>query len=124
MKNTIRGAGKCRPRCRFRNLLTAAIGRTATDAAEALLRRACALGSVGRYQSEGALQSARVYIRYRTGHANWADVAQLYDALFALAASPVTAINRALAIAELHGVSAALDALLCFQAALLPGPIG
>ena len=61
MKNTIRGAGKCQPRCRFRNLLTAAIGRTATGAAEALLRRACALGSVGRYQSEGALQSAHVY---------------------------------------------------------------
>jgi RNA polymerase sigma-70 factor (ECF subfamily) len=79
-------------------------------AAEALLRRASALGSIGRYQLEGALQSAHVY-RCRTGHANWAEVVQLYDALFALAGSPVVAINRALAIAEMHGASAALEAL-------------
>ena len=56
---------------------------------------------------EGALQSAHVD-RCRTGHANWAEVVQLYDALFALAGSPVVAINRALAIAELHGAGAAL----------------
>jgi predicted RNA polymerase sigma factor len=80
------------------------------DEAEALLRRASALGSIGRYQLEGALQSAHVY-RCRTGHANWAQVVQLYDALFALAGSPVAAINRALAIAEMHGPSAALEAM-------------
>src|SRR6266851_5267862 len=78
--------------------------------AEALLRRASALGSIGHYQLEGALQSAHVY-RCRTGQANWAEVVQLYDALFALAGSPVVAINRALAIAELQGASAALDAM-------------
>ncbi len=80
------------------------------DEAEALLRRASAMGRIGRYQLEGALQSAHVY-RCRTGHANWADVVQLYDALFALSGSPVVAINRALAIAEIHGASAALEAL-------------
>jgi predicted RNA polymerase sigma factor len=78
--------------------------------AEALLRRASALGSIGRYQLEGALQSAHVY-RCRTNHANWADVLQLYDALFALTGSPVVAINRALAIAEMHGATAGLDAM-------------
>ena len=56
------------------------------------------------------MQSAHVH-RCRTGQANWAAVVQLYDALFALAGSPVVAINRALAIAEIQGVSAALDAL-------------
>lgn len=80
------------------------------DEAEALLRRASALSSIGRYQLEGALQSAHVY-RCRTGHANWAEVVQLYDALFALAGSPVVAINRALAIAEMHGAGAALEAM-------------
>ena len=80
------------------------------DEAEALLRRASTLGSIGRYQLEGALQSAHVY-RCRTGHSNWAEVVQLYDALFALVGSPVVAINRALAIAEMHGASAALDAM-------------
>jgi RNA polymerase sigma-70 factor (ECF subfamily) len=78
--------------------------------AEALLRRASTLGSIGRYQLEGALQSAHVY-RCRTGHANWTEVVQLYDALFALAGSPVVAINRAVAIAEVHGARAGLEAM-------------
>jgi len=78
--------------------------------AEALLRRAAGMGTIGRYQLEAALQSAHVY-RCRTGRANWTEVVQLYDALFALAGSPVVAINRALAIAELHGAQAGLQAM-------------
>jgi len=78
--------------------------------AEASLLRASALGTIGRYQLEGALQSAHVD-RCRTDHANWAEVVRIYDALFALAGSPVVAINRALAVAELHGASAGLEAL-------------
>jgi predicted RNA polymerase sigma factor len=80
------------------------------DEAEALLRRAGSLGAVGRYQLEGALQSAHVD-RCRTGHDNWAEVVQLYDALFALSGSPVVAINRALAIAETQGAGAGLNAM-------------
>ena len=80
------------------------------DEAEAILLRASALGSIGRYQLEGALQSAHVS-RRRTGHANWASVVHLYDALLALSGSPVVAINRALAIAEIHGAGAALEAM-------------
>ncbi len=78
--------------------------------AEALLRLAGAMASLGRYQLEAALQSAHVD-RCLTGHANWTEVVQLYDALFALAESPVVAINRALAIGELHGAGAALEAM-------------
>ena len=78
--------------------------------AEALLRRASALGSIGRYQLEAALQSAHVYRRC-AGQANWEAVVQLYDALSTLTGSPVVAINRALAIAESHGAGEALDAL-------------
>lgn len=80
------------------------------EEAEGLLRRASALGSVGRYQLEGAVQSAHVY-RRRTGQANWPAVVQLYDALSGLTGSPVVAINRALAIAELQGAGPALAAL-------------
>lgn len=78
--------------------------------AEALLRRAGTLGGIGRYQLEGALQSAHVH-RCRTGQDNWAEVVQLYDALFAFAESPVVAINRALAIGELRGAAAGLAAM-------------
>ena len=80
------------------------------DEAEALLLRASTLGAIGRYQLEGALQSAHVD-RCRTGRANWDEVVRIYDALFALAGSPVVAINRALGVAELHGASAGLEAL-------------
>jgi len=80
------------------------------DEAESVLYRASALGTIGRFQLEAALQSAHVH-RRRTGHDNWAEVVQFYDALVALTDSPVVAINRALAIAELHGPQAAADAL-------------
>jgi RNA polymerase sigma-70 factor (ECF subfamily) len=78
--------------------------------AEELLQRASAHGLIGRYQLEGALQSAHVH-RCLTGIANWAHVVELYDALFAFSGSPVVAINRALAVAEMHGAAAGLDAL-------------
>lgn len=78
--------------------------------AEGLLRRAADFHSIGRYQLEAALQSAHVF-RCRTGQGNWAEVVQLYDALFALAGSPVVAINRALAVAELRGSAEGLAAM-------------
>jgi RNA polymerase sigma-70 factor (ECF subfamily) len=80
------------------------------DEAEVLLLRASTSGFIGRYQLEAALQSAHVH-RRRTGVANWAALVKLYDALLALSGSPVVAINRAVAIAELHGASAGLEAM-------------
>ena len=80
------------------------------DEAEALLRRASALRTLGRYQLEAALQSAHVD-RCRTGRMNWPEMVQLYDALSSLTGSPVVAINRALAIAELDGAGEALAEL-------------
>ena len=78
--------------------------------AETLLRSASALGVIGRYQLEAALQSAHIH-RRRTGESNWAAIVELYDALFALGSSPVVAINRALALAEVKGAAAALAAM-------------
>ena len=80
------------------------------EEAESLLLRASRLVTFGRYQLEGAIQSAHV-ARRRTGCANWIEVVQLYDALLAYAPSPVVAINRGLALAELEGAQAGLDAL-------------
>jgi len=56
------------------------------------------------------LQSAHVHRRL-TGNANWTDVLALYDALLALSGSPVVALNRALALAEVRDAAAALAAL-------------
>ena len=83
---------------------------TMISEAEALLLRARALGSIGRYQLESALQSAHTY-RCRSRHNNWPAVVELYDNLLALTASPVVAINRTLAMAEVHGAAAALTEL-------------
>lgn len=80
------------------------------DDAETLLLRASQHQRIGRYQLEAAVQSAHV-VRRRSGRADWAAIAQLYDALYALTASPVVAINRAIAIAETRGAAAGLAAL-------------
>jgi RNA polymerase sigma-70 factor, ECF subfamily len=80
------------------------------DEAEALLARAGAMGTIGRYQLEAAVQSAHV-IRRRTGSADWVAITRLYDALFALTQSPVVAINRAVALAATGDAAAGLAAL-------------
>ena len=78
--------------------------------AEALLFRAGALGRIGRYQLEAAVQSAHA-VRRRSGRADWAAIERLYDALAAMTGSPVVAINRAIAVAETQGAAAGLAAL-------------
>jgi len=78
--------------------------------AETLLHAASAHGAFGRYQLEAALQSAHVH-RRSTSVANWPHVVRLYDALLDISQSPVVAINRALAVAEIEGPAAALAAL-------------
>jgi len=80
------------------------------DEAEAILLRASTLGQTGRYQLEAAVQSAHV-IRRSTGRPDWNAIEQLYDALLSMTASPVVAINRAVAIAETRGAAVALAML-------------
>ena len=80
------------------------------DEAEALLSRAYALGTIGRYQLEAALQSAHVARRLGRG-VDWPAIVALYDALCGLTGSPVAAINRAVALAEIKGAAAGLAAL-------------
>jgi RNA polymerase sigma-70 factor (ECF subfamily) len=80
------------------------------DEAEALLGRAGALGSVGRYQLEAAIQSAHAVRRYG-GASDWTAIARLYDGLAAITLSPVVAINRAVVIAEVAGPLSGLAAL-------------
>ena len=77
------------------------------EEAESLLRRAGSMNVVGRYQLEAAIQSAHA-VRVRTGRSDWGAIMQLYDALFAMSSSPVAALNRALAMAEVRGPQDAL----------------
>lgn len=80
------------------------------DEAEALLLRASQIGRAGRYQLEAAVQSVHA-ARRLTGRTDWAAIGRIYDGLLAMTASPVVAINRAVAIAQVAGPAAGLAAL-------------
>lgn len=80
------------------------------EEAETLLLRASAMGTIGRYQLEAAVQSAHA-ARRLTGGSDWAAIEQIYDALSAISDSPVVAINRAIALAKTRGAAAGLAAL-------------
>ena len=80
------------------------------EEADRLLAKASQAHSIGRYQLEAAIQSAHA-IRRLTGRPDWAALGTLYDRLFAITQSPVVALNRAIAIAELHGPEEALALL-------------
>lgn len=78
--------------------------------AEMLLMKAAEADCVGRYQLEAAIQSAHTSRRTR-GEADWAAIVLLYEALGALAPSPIVQLNRAAALARRDGPAAGLDAL-------------
>ena len=80
------------------------------EVAEALLREANAGGPSGRYQIEAAIQSAHT-ARRLLGAANWPAIVALYDHLLTLTNSPVVALNRAAALAEIEGPAAVIDIL-------------
>ncbi|HWA19764.1 MAG TPA: DUF6596 domain-containing protein [Devosia sp.] len=78
--------------------------------AETLLREANKGGPSGRYQLEAAIQSAHS-ARRLAGVDNWAAIVALYDHLLARTHSPVVVLNRAVALAEVEGAQAGLDAI-------------
>jgi RNA polymerase sigma-70 factor (ECF subfamily) len=78
--------------------------------AERLLHDANAGGPTGRYQLEAAIQSAHV-ARRLGGVDNWSVVVRLYDLLLTLTRSPVVVLNRAVAVAEVDGPVAGLEAM-------------
>jgi RNA polymerase sigma-70 factor, ECF subfamily len=80
------------------------------DEAERQLTRASALPGGGRYQLEAAVQSAHA-VRRRTGRSDWEAIERIYEALFAITGSPVVALNRAIAVAEVRGAAAGLAAI-------------
>ncbi|WP_454815917.1 RNA polymerase sigma factor [Labrys neptuniae] len=80
------------------------------EEAEALLARAGQARQIGRYQLEAALQSAHANRRI-CATTDWAAIVTLYEALVLLTASPVAAINRAVALARLAGPQAGLAGL-------------
>jgi len=74
---------------------------------QALVQRCLARAEPGPYQIQAAIQA--VHGDAATAAAtDWRQIVQLYDHLLAIAPSPVAALNRAVAVAELDGPAAAL----------------
>ncbi|ODT06117.1 MAG: RNA polymerase subunit sigma-70 [Mesorhizobium sp. SCN 65-20] len=78
--------------------------------ADALLVRAGTLESMGRYQIEAAIQSVHAARRI-LGRTDWPALAVFYQALTTVTASPVAAVNRAVAIAFAGKPSKGLEML-------------
>jgi RNA polymerase sigma-70 factor, ECF subfamily len=75
-----------------------------------LVRRCLRRGRPGRYQLQAAIQAVHTDAPSAAA-TDWGQVLALYDQLLVLAPSSVVALNRAVAVAEVHGPEAGLDAL-------------
>ena len=64
----------------------------------------------GDTASEYHVQAA-IAVTHARGNADWAVILSLYDDLLALNPSPIVALNRAVAVAKVHGPAAALTAV-------------
>ena len=77
---------------------------------EAWLRRAHALGRIGRFQLEAAIQSVHC-ARARSGMTDWGTLRKLYEALVGVAPSLGARVSLAAVVGRLDGADAGLDQL-------------
>jgi RNA polymerase sigma-70 factor (ECF subfamily) len=82
----------------------------AIDEARTLLGRALRLGRAGPYQLQAAIVAVHAAAP-SYAETDWTEIVALYDRLARLQPTPVVALNRALAVAELSGPGAALAEL-------------
>nr|WP_281174704.1 sigma-70 family RNA polymerase sigma factor [Cryptosporangium arvum] len=78
--------------------------RSLVDEGRALVRQCLRRGQPGPYQVQAAISAAHT----DGPPPDWAQIRQLYDLLLTMTPTPVVALNRAVAIAELDGPAAAL----------------
>jgi RNA polymerase sigma-70 factor, ECF subfamily len=77
--------------------------RALIDEGQAIVRRCLRRNQPGPYQIQAAINAV-----HSEPPTDWAQVLALYDQLLALTPSPVVALNRAVAVAEVEGPEAAL----------------
>jgi len=82
----------------------------AIAAATELLARSLRMGRPGPYQLQAAIVACHAAAP-SYGATDWIEIVALYDRLLSLTPTPVVALNRALAVAELEGPEAGLAAL-------------
>jgi len=77
------------------------------DEGHALVRACLALNRPGPYQLQAAINAVHTDA-LEASMTDWSQIVQLYDQLLVVAPSPVVALNRAIAVAELDGPQVAL----------------
>ncbi len=80
----------------------------------ACLRR----NQAGPFQIQGAIAAVHADAAW-AAETDWSQIVTLYDQLYALRPNAVVALNRAIAVAELHGPAAGLSALATLDTAVL-----
>ena len=74
---------------------------------DAIVRRCLRRGRLGAYQLQAAINAVHAGAP-SVEKTDWARIVSFYDALLEIAATPVVALNRAVAVAEVDGPGAAL----------------
>jgi RNA polymerase sigma-70 factor (ECF subfamily) len=74
---------------------------------QALVRRCLRIGQPGPYQVQAAINAVHSDAP-STAATDWSQILELYDQLLALTPTPIVALNRAVAVAEVDGPEAAL----------------
>src|ERR671939_392906 len=77
---------------------------------QAIVRQCLRLNRPGPYQLQAAINAVHSDAP-TAAETDWGQILQLYDQLLALTPSPIVALNRAVAVAEVHGPAAALALL-------------
>jgi RNA polymerase sigma-70 factor (ECF subfamily) len=80
------------------------------DEGQTLVRRCLRRNQRGPYQIQAAINAVHSDAP-AAADTDWRQVLALYDQLLALVPTPVVALNRAVAIGEVHGPEAALAAI-------------
>jgi len=78
---------------------------------QALVRRCLVRNRPGPYQIQAAINAVHSDTRH-AGDTDWRQILALYDQLLSMAPTPVAALNRAVAVAEVEGPQAALAILI------------
>jgi RNA polymerase sigma-70 factor, ECF subfamily len=81
--------------------------RSLVDEGHALVRQCLRRGQPGPYQIQAAINAVHTEAA-TAAQTDWRQILQLYDQLMTVAPSPVVALNRAVAVAEVDGAAAGL----------------
>ena len=84
--------------------------RSLIEEGQALVKACLRRNRPGPYQVQAAIAAVHSDAA-NVVDTDWSQILQLYDQLSALVSSPVVALNRAVAVAETHGVAEALEQL-------------